>query len=604
MKRDGCVGTMLAELNNTTVAYPRNRCVHELFAEHAIAKPDAIAIACDGRTLTYGELDRRSNRLAHYLQALGAKPEVPVGLCFDRSLDMIVVLLAVLKAGAAYLPLDPSYPKQRLGYMLQDSGADLVLAGASTAAALTGLPAKVIVVDEGCFAGQPSHAPASRAGAENLAYLMYTSGSTGPPKAVGVVHYNITRLVRGANYVDIGAKDVFLQLAPLAFDASTFEIWGALLNGAKLVLYPDPILDLAKLGRLIANEGVTIAWLTAGLFNRVVDESLSLLAPLKQLLAGGDVLSVSHVKKVLQALPCRMINGYGPTECTTFSVCFRIPDAGSIDATVPIGKPISNAQAYILDDDLALVQPGDVGELYIGGDGLARGYFRRPGLTAERFVANPYGPPGTRLYRTGDLVRLSNRGVIEFIGRADRQLKVRGYRVEPGEIEAALLSLDGIREALIVASPDASGDKRLVAYLTGESGAVPETMELRSSLRTKLPDHMIPSAFVVLDAFKLTPNGKIDRDALPTPDWRPAPRNKPGLPRSPLEKMLARMWSEVLGKDDIRLHDDFYELGGTKERFAEAVTRIRERFGIVIGNECVTLSATVNCVRRNAARAL
>jgi aspartate racemase len=595
---------MLAELNNTSVAYPRNRCVHELFAEHATANPDAIAVVCDGTTLTYGELDRRSNQLAHYLHALGAKPEVPIGLCIERSLDMIVGLLAVLKAGAAYLPLDPSYPKQRLGYMLQDSGARLVVAGASAAAALSDLPAKVIALNEGCFSRQPSHALASHAVAENLAYLMYTSGSTGPPKAVAVVHYNVTRLVKGANYVEIGTKDVFLHLAPLAFDASTFEIWGALLNGAKLVLYPDPILDLAKLGRLIAGEGVTIVWLTAGLFNRVVDESLQLLAPLKQLLAGGDVLSVPHVKKVLQSLPCRMINGYGPTECTTFSVCFRIPDAASIDATVPIGRPISNTQAYILDDDLALIQPGEVGELYIGGDGLARGYLRRPGLTAERFVANPYGPPGTRLYRTGDLVRLSKRGVIEFIARADRQLKVRGYRIEPGEIEEALLSLTGVRGALIVASPDASGDKRLVAYLTGDSGAVPETAELRSSLRTKLPDHMIPAAFVVLDEFKLTPNGKIDRDALPAPDWRPAPRNKPGLPRSPLEKSIARLWSDMLGADDIRLHDDFFALGGTKERFAETVMRISERYGVAIGHECVTLSATVNCVRRNGARPL
>jgi amino acid adenylation domain-containing protein len=599
MKRDGCVGTMLAELNNTTVAYPRNRCIHELFAEHAIAKPDAIAIVCDGKALTYGELERRSNRLAHYLQKLGAKPEVPVGLCFERSLDMIVVLLAVLKAGAAYLPLDPGYPKQRLGYMLQDSGAHLVLAGASTAAALTDLPAKIVVVDEGCFAGQPSHAPASRAAAENLAYLMYTSGSTGPPKAVGVVHYNITRLVRGANYVDIGAKDVFLQLAPLAFDASTFEIWGALLNGAKLVLYPDPILDLAKLGRLIADEGVTIVWLTAGLFNRVVDESLSLLAPLKQLLAGGDVLSFSHVKKVLQALPCRMINGYGPTECTTFSVCFRIPDAAAIENIVPIGRPISNAQAYILDENLDPVEPGRVGELYIGGDGLARGYYRRPGLTAERFVANPFGLPGTRLYRTGDLVRLSRRGLIEFVGRVDRQLKVRGYRVEPGEIEAAVLSFEGIRQAVIVASLDSFGDKRLVAYIVGESGAVPEAVGLRAALREKLPEHMIPSAFVFLDEFKLTPNGKIDRDALPAPDWRPPPKNKRGLPRTPVEKAIAVIWSEILGVENISIHDDFFALGGTSERFSAAAARIRERFGVPIGPQSTTLAAVVNYVRRN-----
>jgi acyl-coenzyme A synthetase/AMP-(fatty) acid ligase len=310
------------------------------------------------------------------------------------------------------------------------------------------------------------------------------------------------------------------------------------------------------------------------------------------------------MKRVLQQLTCQLSAIYGPTECTTFSTWCPIPNAGAIETTVPIGKPISNAQAYILDDALALVPPGEEGELYVGGDGLARGYFRRPGLTAERFVANPYGPPGTRLYRTGDLVRLSKRGVIEFIGRADRQMKVRGFRIEPGEIEAALLSIEGIREALVVGSSDASGDKRLVAYLTGDSGAVPETTELRSSLRAMLPEHMVPSTFVVLDQFKLTPNGKTDRDALPAPDWRPAPRNKPGLPRSPLEKSIATIWSEILGKDDIRIHDDFFALGGTKERFAEAATRVRERFGVAIGDECVTLSATVNRVRRHAARML
>ena len=593
---------LLFDWNESQADYPRERCIQELFAEQAARTPDANALICGNEQLTYAELDGRSNRLAHRLRRLGVGPEVIVGLCLDRCVHMIVALLAILKAGGAYLPLDPSYPEERLAYMIRDSGAHLVLIGEDDRVARAGLPAELIVLDKASLAEETTDAPACGVVAENLVYVMYTSGSTGTPKATGIVHYNVTRLVRGANYVDIKPDDVFLQLAPLAFDAATFEIWGALLNGAKLVLYPDSLLDLTKLKRLIADNGVSILWLTAGLFNRIVDESPSLLAPVRQLLAGGDALSVPHVKRVLAELPCGVINGYGPTECTTFSVCFRVPGADAIETTVPIGRPVSNAQAYVLDDALELVPPGEAGELYIGGDGLSRGYFRRPGLTAERFVANPFGPPGTRLYRTGDLVRHREDGTLEFLGRADRQLKVRGYRIEPGEIEAALLSLSGVRQALIAALPDALGDKRLVAYLTGESGALPETAELRAALKAKLPDHMVPSAFVVLDELMLTPNGKVDRGALPAPDWRPARNATRGSPRTIIEKKIAQIWSEILGIEDIGVRDDFFVVGGTREKFADAVARISAYFGVRVPLEKTVLAAMVNFVRVNAVR--
>ena len=593
---------LLVEWNDTRAEYPRDRCVHEIFAAQAEETPDAIAVTSADEKLTYRELDRRSDQLAHHLRAQRVGPEVVVGLCAGRSPEMIVALLAILKAGGAYLPLDPSYPQERLEFMLENAGAKLVLTHGGDAGSRLHANAQVMRLEEmHQIAKQPQTTPVSGGSSDNLAYVMYTSGSTGKPKAVAVVHYNISRLVKGANYVDITARDVFLQLAPLSFDASTFEIWGALLNGANLVLYPDGLVDLARLKTIIADNGVSILWLTAGLFNRIVDEDISALAPVKQLLAGGDALSVAHVKKVLDRLfSCQVINGYGPTECTTFSVCFRVPGASAIETSVPIGRPVSNAQAYVLDSELKLVPIGTVGELFIGGDGLARGYFNFPDLTAERFISNPFGAAGTRLYRTGDRVRHLPDGNLEFLGRIDRQMKVRGYRIEPGEIEAMLLTHPGLRQTVVIASEDALGDKRLIAYLTGDSGNVPETAELRVYLKTKLPDYMIPSAFVVLDELPLTPNGKIDRVALPPPEWRSIRNVKRALPRTPIEKAVAQIWSDALETSEVGIHDDFASLGGTPQQFAHALAKIHERFSVPtmtveIGN--ATVASLVNYIR-------
>ena len=458
---------LLVEWNNTAADYVPDTCVHELFAEQAARQPDAIALGFEGVQLSYGELERRANQLAHHLRALGVGPETVVGLCLARSISAIVGLLGILKAGGAYLPLDPSYPPARLAYMLSDAHARVLVTEAEHLRSLPPHEALVVRIDADWeeIARHPSTAPISGTCADNLAYVIYTSGSTGSPKGVEVVHRGITRLVLRPNYADLRSDDVFLLMAPLAFDASTFEIWGALLNGAKLIVYPETWPDIARLKAVICDEKVSVLWLTAGLFHRVVDDDLSVLAPIRLLLAGGDALSPAHVLRAAAGLSrSRLINGYGPTEGTTFSVCFPVPRRPCFEASVPIGRPITQTQAYVLDALLEPVPPGVAGELYIGGLGLARGYVGRASRTAERFVPNPFGN-GDRLYRTGDLVRYLADGNLEFLGRLDHQVKVRGYRIELGEIEAALLSQPGVDQAVVVARHDGSAEKRLVAYV-------------------------------------------------------------------------------------------------------------------------------------------
>ncbi|MDE2468310.1 MAG: amino acid adenylation domain-containing protein, partial [Bradyrhizobium sp.] len=424
--------------------------------------------------------------------------------------------------------------------------------------------------DAAAIADEPVTAPPNAVGPDNLAYVIYTSGSTGRPKGVATVHRNVVRLIKGANYAAMTPEDVFLHLAPLAFDASTFEIWGALLNGAKLVLYPDEPIDIGRLRQVIAEAGVSILWLTAGLFHQVVDEDVGALAPVRQLLAGGDVLSPAHVKRVLTALPgCQVINGYGPTEGTTFSTTFRVPEA-SFDGGIAIGRPISNTQVYVLDDRLELAPTGAAGELYIGGAGLARGYLGRAGLTAERFVPSPFGN-GERLYRSGDLVRWRTDGQIEFLGRRDTQVKLRGFRIELGEIEAALAAHAGVQQAVVVARADGAAAKRLVAYVVPAEGATADIDDLRAHLKRTLPDHMVPQAFVIVASFPLTSNGKLDRKALPAPDGRASDDYL--APRNEIEATLARLFAEVLGHERVGVHDNFFELGGDSILSIQLVAR-------------------------------
>ncbi|HWS56473.1 MAG TPA: amino acid adenylation domain-containing protein, partial [Pyrinomonadaceae bacterium] len=576
---------LLVEFNDTAREYPRERTVHELFAEQARRTPEAVAVVCGEGRLSYRELDERSNRIAGRLRALGVGPETVVGICLGRSAELVSAALGVLKAGGAYLPLDPDYPAQRLGWMVADSDAAVVLTSGEEVerlreAELSG--ARVVNLDEaGAEVGARSaEAPGNVASAENLAYVIYTSGSTGRPKGVSVPHRGVVRLVKGADYVSVGAEDVFLQLAPFTFDASTFEIWGCLLNGARLVVMPPEKPTLEAIGQALRRQRVTTLWLTSGLFNQMVDERPEDLAGVRRMLAGGDVLSAPHARRFLRSAEgARLINGYGPTENTTFSCCCQRTKESEIGTSVPIGRPIANTQAYVLDARMEPVPVGVSGELYLGGDGLARGYLGRPALTAERFVPDPFGGAGSRLYRTGDVCRWGEEGELEFVGRADAQVKVRGFRVEPGEVEAALRRHAGVREAAVVARGEAADRRRLVAYVIAREGAEAFAAdELREHLRRVLPEHMIPSAFVSLEQLPLTPNGKVDRKALPEPEFEAAAGHV--APRTPTEELLAGIWAEVLGVERVSVGDNFFELGGHSLLATRLASRVRELFKV------------------------
>ena len=572
---------LLVAWNATEREYPRDACVHELFAEQAARTPEATALVFKGRSLSYRGLDRRANQLAHRLRREGVGPETTVAVYLERSEELILGVLGILKAGGAYVPLDAAAPPERLAFMVTDVAASVLVTQARLGARLPDLPLRRIALDADwpAVAQEPDTPLAHGATADSLAYVMYTSGSTGRPKGVSVAHRAITRLVHGTTYIRWGADEVFFQLAPLAFDASTFEIWGSLLHGARLVIGPPGRPSLSELGDALVGSGVTTLWLTAGLFRQMVDHQLPGLRGIRQLLTGGDVVSASHAKRLLEAHPhCTLINGYGPTEGTTFTCCHRISDPTSVGASLPIGRPLENTRVYVLDRWGEPAAVGLPGELYIAGDGLARGYRSRPDLTDERFdVRSLAGRPAERLYRTGDLVRYRADGVIEFLGRLDEQVKIRGYRVEPGEIESALAQHPGVRAGVVVARED-DGDKHLVAYVVPAAGRGVEPAVLRSHLRQTLPEYMVPAAFVELDALPLTANGKVDRAALPAP--RPAvAATADALPPAPEERMLMDMWCGLLRRDQVGLDDNFFDLGGHSLLATQLLSRIERAFG-------------------------
>jgi len=574
---------LLVEWNDTKTDYPNQKTIQELFVQQVSDTPDATALICTDREVTYRELNSRANQLAHYLIKRGVGPDTRVGLCVQRSPEMIMVLLGILKAGGAYAPLDPDYPQTRLQFMLEDAQVPMLITERRLAQNLPVNTAEIIYLDElsATIASESQADPEIRTTADNLAYVMYTSGSTGQPKGVAVTHRNVVRLVKSTNYASFAADEIFLQSATISFDASTFEIWGSLLNGARLALMPPGCASLGELGQAIKRFEVTTLWLTAGLFHLMVDNHLDDLQDVRQLLAGGDVLSVPHVQKVLAELKgCRLINGYGPTENTTFTCCYSIDDPDSLTGSVPIGRPISNTSVYILDGCMNPVPVGVRGELYIGGDGVARGYLDRPALNAERFVPDPFSQvSGASLYRTGDLVRYRANGEIEFIGRMDTQVKVRGFRIELGEIESALAEHPTVREAVVVARKD-NGDKHLAAYLVPAAGVTLSIEDLREFLRGKLPDHMVPSVFVVLESLPLSPTGKVDRGALPPSNGaRPATTKRFAPPADELELKLTKIWERVLGIRSISVNDNFFELGGHSLLAVRLFAQIEKSFG-------------------------
>ncbi|HVH12960.1 MAG TPA: amino acid adenylation domain-containing protein, partial [Longimicrobium sp.] len=453
----------------------------------------------------------------------------------------------------------------------------------------------------GRIADEPAANPPATARAGSLAYVMYTSGSTGTPRGVAVEQRGVVRLVRGANYAALGPNEVILAAAPVSFDASTLELWGALLNGGRVVLVSAGTPSLEELGRALVDHEVTTLWLTAGLFQVMVDQRLGDFRGVRQVLAGGDVLPVAAVRRLRERFPaCRVINGYGPTENTTFTCCYPVPD-GWAGGALPIGTPISNTRVYVLDGAHRPTPIGVPGELYAGGAGVARGYLNRPALTAEKFIPDPFGPaPGARLYRTGDRARWRTDGTIEFLGRLDAQVKVRGFRIEPGEIEAVLRQVAGVTDCVVMVREDEPGDRRLVAYVVGDA----EVESLRTHLRQALPDYMVPGAFVLLDALPLTPNGKVDRRALPAPEHEWA-EERYVAPRTPVEEVVAGIWAEVLRLERVGVEDNFFELGGHSLLATRAISRIREVFEVEVplralfeGGTVAELAGRVEALRR------
>ena len=555
---------LLIRTNDAQVAYPEDRCIHDLFEEQAARTPDAVALVCRGQTLTYEELNRRSNHVAHALIASGVGPETLVGLCMERSAELLAAILGILKAGGAYLPIDPAYPDARIRYMFEDGKVGLVLAESSLIERLEAVAPRVkcrtVVVEH--VADHRAGNPGIPVRPDHLSHIIYTSGSTGQPKGVAIAHQPVVRLAKNNHYAAMTADTHVLWAASMAFDASTLEIWPTLLNGGCLVALTERVLTPESLAAVVAAQRVDLAWLTASLFNGMIDAAPETLRGIANLMIGGEALSAEHVMRAHRALPATtLMNGYGPTENTVFSCTYPIP-RGTIGPNVPIGRPIANTQVYLLDEDLSPVPVGVIGEICVGGPGLARGYLNRPALTAERFIANPFGEPGSRLYRTGDLARHLVDGTLEFVGRIDHQVKIRGLRIELGEIEAVLRTHPAVGQCTVAVLED-DGRKQLTAYVVpGVVTQAPDVNELRAYLLQWLPEYMVPPTFVFLPALPLTSNGKIDRNALPAPERGPGRDEGYVAPRTPIETRLARIWVETLGLDRVGVRDNFFEAGG------------------------------------------
>ena len=573
---------IVLDWNRTQIEYPREASIQALFEAQVSRAPEAVAVEYGDERLSYGELNERANRVARYLVRHGVGVEVMVGLCVERSVEMVIGVLGILKAGGAYVPLDPEYPAERLRFMLEDTATPVLLTQEKLRGRLPAYGGRVISLD-GDWAEigkQSAENPKVLAGGGSLAYVIYTSGSTGRPKGTCIEQRSVVRLVKNTNYIELGPEEVVLQFAPISFDASTLELWGSLLNGGRLVVCPAGKLSLEELGEVIQQRGVTTLWLTAALFHQMVDTHIESLRGVRQLLAGGEALSVAHVRRMLEVIgEGRLINGYGPTENTTFTCCHVMTADSCIENTVPIGRPISNTRVYVLDGHMQPVPVGVYGELYIGGDGLAREYLHQPQLTAEKFVADPFDTTaGGRLYRTGDLVRYLADGTIEFLGRLDNQVKVRGFRIELGEIEAVLGRMPQVRQAVVVVREDTPGDKRLVAYVVAQGATEDLVEQLRSRLRESLPEYMVPSAFVMVEKLPLTPNGKVDRNALPAPERENQVTAGYVAPGSELEQKLVSVWREVLRMEKVGVDDNFFDLGGNSLLVTRVHARIKPLF--------------------------
>ncbi|MBD2741503.1 non-ribosomal peptide synthetase [Coleofasciculus sp. FACHB-1120] len=610
---------LLIDWNNTRRDYPQNQCFHQLFEAQVEQTPDAIALIFENQQLTYRELNIRANQLAHYLQQLGIVPDVLVGICIDRSVDMIVGLLGILKAGGAYLPLDPTYPQERLSFMLEDAQVSILLTHSHLASLLKtcwgdrqdGLSVVCLDTDLDAISHHPQHKPTSSITSENLAYIIYTSGSTGKPKGVLVQHRGLSNLAEAQREVfNVQPSDRILQFASLSFDASIFEIVMALRSGATLYLAKkESLLPGQPLIKLLRENAITHATLPPTVLALLPEK----LPALQTIICAGESCSQDIVKR--WAVGRKFFNAYGPTEATVWATIAEI----SYDSQKPsIGRPIANTKIYILDAHLQPVPIGITGELYISGDGLAQGYLNRPDLTIERFIPNPFkkaklgiqneeeirnnsffsplwkGGRGDHLYKTGDLARYQPDGNIEFLGRLDDQVKIRGFRIELGEIEAILTQHPTVREAVVIAT-EMSGDKRLIAYIVPAQNFNPTIIKLRDFIKKKLPEYMVPSAFVVIESLPLTPNGKVDRRNLPAPGNSTSQiLDKVYIePRNPTESTLAKIWAEVLNIKRVSIHDNFFDLGGNSLLSITLIEQIHKQFERELPLSTLFLSPTI-----------
>ena len=571
---------LLVDWNRTASDYAKDRCVHQLVEEHAENTPEAVAVSCSGAQLTYRQLNDRANQLAHHLRKLGVEPDTLVGICAERSLEMLVGLLGILKAGGAYLPMDPGYPKERLAFMLQDSGAPVLLTQQGLRDQLEIQNCHTLCLDSDweAIAQSPTDNPTFSAGAENLAYVIYTSGSTGEPKGVELTHGGLLNLVCWHRQTyQVKPTDRATQLAGVGFDAAVWEVWPYLTAGASLDL-PDEETRLLpeKLRDWLVQREITLSFVPTPLAEALVALPWPAKVSLRAMLTGGDRLTC-HVPPTL---PFSLVNHYGPTESTVVTTCAAVEVDRQDGHTPPIGKPIANIQVYLLDDHLQPVPIGVPGELHIGGDGLARGYHRRPQLTAEKFIADPFsGKPGARLYKTGDLARYLASGAIEFLRRNDDQVKIRGFRIELGEIEAVLTAHPGVGAAVVVANGDGTGEKRLIAYATIHAPE-PTVGELREHLKKQLPDYMVPAAFVILEEFPLTSNGKVDRAALPSANTDTLADEVGAAPATEIEKTIAGIVATLLGLDRVDMAANFFDLGGHSLMATQLIARVRDEYGL------------------------
>ncbi|MBW4592862.1 MAG: amino acid adenylation domain-containing protein [Brasilonema angustatum HA4187-MV1] len=559
------------------------KCIHTLFEEQVEKTPNAVAVVYDKQHLTYRELNNRANQLAHYLQDLGVKPEVRVGICVERSLLMVIGILAILKAGGAYVPLDPAYPSERLALMMEDVQTPILLTQTHLCEQVPIYNQTVVNLDSDweIIAQYKEDNLPSEVNPENLAYIIYTSGSTGTPKGTEVPHRSIIGFMFGVDYIQLDAEQIWLQHSSISWDVLTLELWPPLLYGGRCILYPDKIPTPLGLSRIIQEQAVNTLWLTTTVFNLMIDTIPESLSGVKQLLFGGESASTPHVRRAIELLPeTQIIHAYGPSECTVFTSCYPIPKQfGQNVHSIPIGKPIGDRTVYLLDRDLHRVPIDVPGELYVGGASVARGYLNQPQLTRERFIPNPF-VEGDTLYKTGDLVRRLPDGNLEFLGRIDTQVKIRGFRIELEEIETVLIQHPGIKQVVVIAQEDEPGNKYLIAYLLTTDNP-PTASTLRNFLNQKLPDYMIPAAFVFVEKFPLTLNGKINRRALPALDT--SQRNLEVnfvAPRTPTEQELATIWTEVLKLKQVGIHDNFLELGGHSLLATQVISRLREAFSL------------------------